>query len=73
MHVRCPGAEQKPAYMHAQRWGSSFKADVLPEVCLSDSTQLLAACGDFCRESNSEGAIKSGLAAADAVIAWRLA
>lgn len=60
-------------YLHAQRWGSSFKADVLPDVCLSDSSQLLAACGDFCGESSLEGAIISGLAAADAVMAWKQA
>ena len=58
-------------YLHAQRWGSSFKADVLPDACLSDASQQLAACGDFCRESSSEGAIVSGLAAADAIMAWK--
>lgn len=73
VHVRCPGVEPRPAYLHAQRWGSSFKADVLSEVCLSDSTQQLAACGDFCKESTSEGAVRSGLAAADAIMAWKLA
>ena len=57
-------------YLHAQRWGSAFKATVLKEPCLWDPALRLAACGDFCRRSDLEGAILSGLAAADAVMEW---
>ena len=71
--INCAGNKPQPAYLHAQRWGSAFKAELLPDGCLSDPSQQLAACGDFCKESSSEGAIKSGLTAADAVIAWKLA
>lgn len=58
-------------YLHAQRWGSAFKANTLDEACISDASLHLAACGDFCRDSTSEGAILSGLAVADAVMTWQ--
>ena len=54
----------EPIFLSMQRWGSGFKGNVLPQHCLIDSDQKLAACGDFCMQSNVEGAILSGLAAA---------
>ena len=62
------GEELEPVYLHAQRWGSAFKATTLEEPCLWDRSLRLAACGDFCRQSDLEGAILSGLAAADAIM-----
>ncbi|BDA48954.1 Renalase [Coccomyxa sp. Obi] len=56
-----------PVYMHAQRWGSGFKANLLPNACLIDRQLGLAACGDFCVESSAQGAVLSGLAAAQAL------
>lgn len=53
--------------MHAQRWGGGFKAGLLPERCLIDEGLALAACGDFCVESSAQGALLSGLAAAEAM------
>lgn len=33
----CAGQERPmPVYMHAQRWGSGFKANLLPDACLID-------------------------------------
>ena len=66
----CVGEEKEPVYLHAQRWGSAFKASILEEPCLWDPCLRLAACGDFCRQPDLEGAMLSGLAAADAVMQW---
>lgn len=30
------GEKLEPAYMHAQRWGGGFKANVLPDAALFD-------------------------------------
>ena len=69
----CPEEEQEPLYLHAQRWGSSFKANPLGRACQEDRSLRLVACGDSFQQSSAEGAIMSGLAAANAVEAWPLA
>ena len=60
-------AAPQPVYMHAQRWGGGFKANLAPERCLLDEGAALAACGDFCIESSAQGALLSGLAAGQAM------
>jgi hypothetical protein len=38
----CTGVEQPaPVYMHAQRWGGGFKANVLSDACLIDTCEDL--------------------------------
>ncbi len=61
------GATPQPVYVHAQRWGGGFKSKLVRERCLVDEALALAACGDFCIESSAQGALLSGLAAADAM------
>ncbi|CAM6093243.1 unnamed protein product [Calypogeia fissa] len=58
-----------PIHVKAHRWGSSFpKAAVAPEEkCLVDTRKKIVACGDFCGCPRIEGAIVSGLAAADQI------
>lgn len=38
----CTGGEKPaPVYMHAQRWGGGFKANVLSDACLIDTCVFL--------------------------------
>ena len=63
----CAEGEPEPTYLRAQRWASAFKADPLGDPCLTEPGLRLAACGDFCLSSSAEGAILSGIAAAEAL------
>lgn len=66
-----------PAFVQAHRWGSAFPVVVDASggggggggapSCLRADGARLAACGDFCAGGGAEGAVLSGLAAADAV------
>ncbi|CAK0733136.1 hypothetical protein CVIRNUC_000231 [Coccomyxa viridis] len=57
----------EPTYLRAQRWASAFKADPLGGPCMTELGLRMAACGDFCLSSSAEGAILSGIAAAEAI------
>ena len=45
----------------------------LEGACQADRSLRLVACGDFFQQSSAEGAIMSGLSAANAIKAWPLA
>ena len=51
----------------AQRWGSAFKTNLIPQRSLLDKQNALAACGDFCVESSAEGALLSARHAAQQI------
>lgn len=54
-------------FSSAQRWGSAFKTNLIPQRSLLDKQNALAACGDFCVESSAEGALLSAQHAAQQV------
>lgn len=56
-----------PAFLEAQRWGAAFKAKALEQPYLVDEQLRLAACGDFCVQASAQGALSSGLYAAEAL------
>ncbi|CAL5227026.1 g9920 [Coccomyxa viridis] len=67
------GEVPQPVYLRAQRWASAYKAELIEEPCVTDLSLDLGACGDFCgKSSTAEGAILSGLAAADSIAAHAL-
>ena len=63
----CAEGNPEPTYLRAQRWASAFKADPLGGPCMTELGLRMAACGDFCLSSSAEGAILSGIAAAEAI------
>ena len=54
-----------PSILQVQRWGSAFKGSPLPHDCLGDEQRRVVVCGDMCRNSTAEGAVLSGMAAAE--------
>eukprot|EP00897_Mesotaenium_endlicherianum_P010330 jgi/Mesen1/9325/ME000061S08765 len=58
-----------PSFMRAHRWGGAFPvaAAAPDQKVLLNEAHRLAACGDFCVSARVEGAIQSGLAAADSI------
>ena len=48
----------------AHRWGGAFPANPLGEPFVGDEQRRIVACGDFCLQPKVEGAVLSGLAAA---------
>jgi predicted NAD/FAD-dependent oxidoreductase len=68
MAVYMPDKAPQPSVLAAQRWGSGFKSGLVGEKLFEfDSQNNILVCGDFFSESNAEGAIASGLAAAEAL------
>ncbi|RCS50650.1 FAD-dependent oxidoreductase [Bremerella cremea] len=56
-------------YVTSHRWRYSAPATPLEETCLVDATAQLAICGDWCSGARVEGAILSGLGAAEQILA----
>ncbi len=56
-------------YVTSHRWRYSAPATPLEETCLVDQASQLAICGDWCSGARVEGAILSGLGAAERILA----
>jgi predicted NAD/FAD-dependent oxidoreductase len=59
-----------PRHIAAHRWRFSLPEEPLAAQCVADPEHGLFACGDWCGGPRVEGAVMSGLAAADEVAAW---
>lgn len=62
-----PDRVVKPIALASQRWGSGFKTVLPGKRYEFDSEYAVAVCGDFFSECSAEGAVLSGLAAAEAL------
>jgi len=64
----------EPLTVRAQRWGSAFPScpNDIEGGCLADSESGLVACGDWAVSPDIEGAVVSGLAAAEFVQGYLL-
>ncbi|REJ97320.1 MAG: FAD-dependent oxidoreductase [Planctomycetota bacterium] len=64
-------ATQQPSHLAAHRWRFAQAGKPLDEGCLLDAELRVAVCGDWCAGSRVEGAVLSGLAAAERCMAAR--
>ena len=68
------GAEVEVLHSVAHRWGAAFPTDGAFEAavgaggCLSEPSQRVVGCGDFCVSPKVEGAALSGAAAATQIL-----
>ena len=59
-----------PIHLAAHRWRFALPEDPLAMAAVTDPHRAIVACGDWCGGPRVEGAVLSGLAAADAVSSW---
>ena len=62
------GPTAAPVHLDAHRWRFAQPTEPLADRCLVEAGTGLVACGDWCAGPRVEGALLSGLAAADAVV-----
>ncbi|KAF5178948.1 Renalase [Thalictrum thalictroides] len=60
----------KPFFMRAHRWDTAFPAVSVAgdDKCLWDNSKKITICGDFCVTPSVEGAIMSGMGAAQKIL-----
>jgi predicted NAD/FAD-dependent oxidoreductase len=59
----------RPVYTTTHRWRYALPSKPLSVGCLWEETAGVAVCGDWCQAARIEGAVLSGLAAAEEIIA----
>eukprot|EP00884_Botryococcus_braunii_P007656 jgi/Botrbrau1/16892/Bobra.150_2s0105.1 len=70
LQIYVPDKDLQPSALAVQRWGSGLKTGLAPKLYEFDSHNNLLVCGDVFSESTAEGAVVSGLAAAEALVEY---
>jgi predicted NAD/FAD-dependent oxidoreductase len=63
------GSIPDPVFRRAHRWTFALASDPFPGDALFDIDRGIGACGDWCMGGRVEGALLSGMAAADRILA----
>ena len=64
------GSPPWPVHLAAHRWRFALPEEPLATASVADPDRAIVACGDWCGGPRVEGAVLSGLAAADDVSSW---